>query len=43
LLADGQREAGESELKKALELPRTLKYDDEAKRRAREALEKLKN
>jgi len=43
LLADGQREAGERELKKALVLPRKLKYDDEAKRRARDALEKLKN
>jgi len=42
LLADGQREAGERELKKAIELPRKLKYDDEAKHRAREALEKLK-
>jgi len=41
LLADGQREAGERELRKALALPRKLKYDDEAKRRAREALEKL--
>ncbi len=42
LLADGQRSEAERELHKALELPRKLKYDDEAKRRAREALEKLK-
>jgi len=41
LLADGQRETGERELRKALALPRKLKYDDEAKRRAREALDKL--
>jgi hypothetical protein len=43
LLADGQREAGERELRQALALPRKLKYDDEAKRRAHEALEKLKS
>ncbi len=43
LLADGQREAGERELRKSLELPRTMKYDEEAQRRAREALEKLKS
>ena len=42
LLADGQREAGEVELKNALALPRKMKYDDEAKRRARDALETLK-
>jgi len=42
LLADGQREAGERELKKSLELPRKMKYDDEAWRRAREALAKLR-
>jgi tetratricopeptide (TPR) repeat protein len=42
LLADGQREAGERELRKALTLPRKMKYDDEAQRRAREALEHLK-
>ena len=42
LLADGQREAAEHELKLALSLPRKLKYDDEAKRRASEALETLK-
>ena len=41
LLADGQRDAAERELKLALSLPRKLKYDDEAKRRAREALENL--
>ncbi len=43
LLADGQREAGERELKQALALPRKMKYDDEALLRAREALEKLKD
>ncbi len=42
LLADGQREAGERELQRALALPRKLKYDDEAKRTARLTLEKLK-
>ncbi len=42
LIADGQPEAGQRELRKALELPRRLKYDDETKRRAREALEKLR-
>ncbi len=40
LLADGQREAGERELKQALAMPRKMKYDDEALRRARDALEK---
>ena len=43
LLADGQPEAAERELKLALSLPRKLKYDDEAKRRAEEALETLKH
>lgn len=43
LIADGQRAEGERELKKAVAMPRKLKYDDEAKRRAHEALEKLKN
>ena len=43
LLADGQREAGEQELRKAVALPRKMKYDNEALRRAREALEKLSN
>lgn len=42
LLADGQRDAAVHELQKSLSLPRKLKYDDEAKRRARDALEKLK-
>jgi hypothetical protein len=40
LIADGQRDAGVHEVKRGLELPRKLKYDDEAKRRGREALEK---
>jgi tetratricopeptide (TPR) repeat protein len=42
LLADGQRIEAERELRRALELPRKLKYDDEAKRRARAALESLR-
>ena len=41
LIADGQREAGVQELKKAVAMPRKMKYDNEALRRAREALEKL--
>jgi tetratricopeptide (TPR) repeat protein len=41
LLADGQREEGKRELETALALPREIKYDDDAKRRARAALEKL--
>jgi tetratricopeptide (TPR) repeat protein len=40
LLADGQRAAGRREILEALAMPRTIKYDDQAKRRAREALEK---
>lgn len=43
LLADGQREAAKPELQKAVALPPKLKYDAEAKRRAAEALEKLKS
>lgn len=42
LIADGQRDAGARELRKAVAMPRKIKYDDEARRRAREALEKLK-
>lgn len=42
LLADGQREEAKRELLTALALPRAIKYDDDAKCRAREALEKLK-
>ncbi len=41
LLADGQREEAKRELQTALALPREIKYDDDAKRRAREALKKL--
>lgn len=43
LLADGQHEAARPELQKALALPPKVKYDTEAKRRATEALEKLKS
>lgn len=43
LLADGQRDAAKPELQQALALPLQLKYDTEAKRRAAEALEKLKS
>ena len=43
LLADGQREAALSELNKAVSLPPKLKYDEESKRRAAEALDKLKS
>ena len=43
LLADGQRDAAKPELQQALALPPKLKYDTEAKRRATEALEKLKS
>lgn len=42
LIADGQRDAGLRELKQGLEMPRKMKYDDEAKRRGREALGTLK-
>ena len=43
LIADGQQEAGERELRRAVELPRRLIYDDEAKRRAREALARMES
>ena len=42
LLADGQRDAAKPELQRAMALPPKVKYDTEAKRRAAEALEKLK-
>jgi tetratricopeptide (TPR) repeat protein len=41
LLADGQRDAARETLTAALALPKREKYDDEAWRRAREALAKL--
>jgi Flp pilus assembly protein TadD len=41
LLAHGQRAEAERELTTALNLPREIKYDDDAKRRAREALTRL--
>lgn len=42
LLADGQRAAARRTFEEALAMPKREKYDDEAFRRAREALEKLK-
>jgi len=41
LLADGQRDAARREFEQALALPKREKYDDESRRRAREALAKL--
>ncbi len=41
LLADGQRELARQTLTHSLALPKREKYDDEARRRAREALAKL--
>lgn len=42
LLADGQREAARAEFEKALALPMQEKYDTEARRRATDALQKLR-
>jgi tetratricopeptide (TPR) repeat protein len=42
LLADGQRAAAKTAFEQALALPQQEKYDDEARRRARTALEKLR-
>ena len=42
LLADGQRAAAKTAFEQALALPQKEKYDDEARRRARTALEKLR-
>lgn len=42
LLADGQRDAAKKTFEQALALPQREKYDDEARRRARAALEKLR-
>ncbi|MCX6952328.1 MAG: hypothetical protein NTV51_09210 [Verrucomicrobia bacterium] len=41
LLADGQRDAARRSFEQALEMPQREKYDDEARRRARAALEHL--
>lgn len=42
LLADGQRDLAEKTFEQALALPKCEKYDDEARARARAALEKLR-
>ena len=42
LLADGQRDAARQAFEQALAMPKREKYDDEARRRAREALAKLR-
>ncbi len=42
LLADGQRDAAKSAFEQALALPKQEKYDDEARARARAALEKIR-
>lgn len=42
LLADGQREAAKKSFEQSLTMPKQEKYDDEARQRARGALEKLR-